>query len=138
MKKGFTLIELLIVMVIVTILVTVAVPMYKTSMEKGRALEAISNAADISDTMNVFYIRNGNKYYIDSPEELLDFVLGSTADGGVAGITADKYFEGPDIAVNSAQKSQVILTRSTGSYSIKFVNDNRRPPRRSCSGYDNY
>ena len=49
MKRGFTLIELLIVMVVVSILVTVALPAYKTSMEKGRALEAMANAAAVSE-----------------------------------------------------------------------------------------
>ena len=49
-------------MVVVTILVTVALPAYKTSMEKGRATEGIANAAAVSEAMNAFYIRNGNSY----------------------------------------------------------------------------
>ena len=73
MKKGFTLIELLIVMVVVTILVTVALPAYKTSMEKGRATEGIANAAAVSEAMNAFYIRNGNSY--GSASTLKTFVL---------------------------------------------------------------
>ena len=66
MKKGFTLIELLVIMVIVTILVTIALPKYKTAMEKGRALEGIANAASWSEAVNAYYVRNYNSYGCDS------------------------------------------------------------------------
>ena len=138
MKKGFTLIELLIVMVIVTILVTIAVPMYKTSMEKGRAVEAMANAAAVSEAMNAFYIRNGNSYYTTSEDELREFVLGNTTDGGVAGITTSRYFDVPDVAVPSAQQANVTMNRSTGTYSITFVNTNGQTTSRSCSGNTKY
>ena len=62
MKKGFTLIELIIVMVVVGVLVTVALPKYNASLERGRALEAISNLKIASDYINARYVMNGNAY----------------------------------------------------------------------------
>ena len=62
MKKGFTLIELLIVMVILGILVTVALPKYRASLERGRAMEGITNLRAASDAMNAKYIMNENSY----------------------------------------------------------------------------
>ena len=135
MKKGFTLIELLIVMVVVTILVTVALPAYKTSMEKSRALEGVANAAAVSDAINAFYVRNGNSY--GSQSALSEFALGTDDDGGVAGITRNKNFNTPVIAV-SGSTATVTVMRSTQSYSITYTNSYGRTTGRSCSGNSRY
>ena len=132
MKKGFTLIELLIVMVVVTILVTVALPAYKTSMEKGRATEGIANAAAVSEAMNAFYIRNGNSYGTD--ESLKTFVLGNIADGGVAGITQSKNFDDSDISFFNRNRVNVTMFRKTGAYSITYTSEYGRVTSRTCSG----
>lgn len=66
MKKGFTLIELIIVMVVVGVLVTVALPKYNASLERGRALEAITNLKIASDYINTRYVMNGNAYNASS------------------------------------------------------------------------
>ena len=66
MKKGFTLIELLIVVVIVSILVTIAMPKYRASMERGRAVEGITNLKASSDWINTKYVMNGNAYPADA------------------------------------------------------------------------
>ena len=132
MKKGFTLIELLIVMVVVTILVTVALPAYKTSMEKGRATEGIANAAAVSEAMNAFYIRNGNSY--GSESSLKTFVLGNETDGGVAGITQSKNFNAPSISFSSTSKASVTMSRKTGAYSITYTSEYGRVTGRTCSG----
>lgn len=133
MKKGFTLIELLIVMVVVTILVTVALPAYKTSMEKGRALEGIANAAAISDAMNAYYIRNGNDYG-RSASNLREYSIGDGGSGGVAGITQNKNFT---ISSFSAGKdsASVGLRRTTGAYTIVFSSSKGQVVRRSCTGH---
>ncbi len=133
MKKGFTLIELLIVMVVVTILVTVALPAYKTSMEKGRALEGIANAAAISDAMNAYYIRNGNDYG-SSASNLREYSIGDGDSGGVAGVTQNKNFT---ISSFSAGKdsASVGLRRTTGAYTIVFSSSKGQVVRRSCTGH---
>ena len=76
MKKGFTLIELLIVMVVVGILVTVALPKYYSSMERGRALEGISNLRAASDFVNAKYVMQGNQYVKNSIADTSDRLLG--------------------------------------------------------------
>ncbi len=62
MRKGFTLIELLIVIVLVAILVTIALPKYRASLERGHAVEGISNLTSASDWINSQYVLNGNTY----------------------------------------------------------------------------
>ena len=131
MKKGFTLIELLIVMVVVTVLVTLGVPAYKTSMEKGRALEGMANAASVSEAVNAYYIRNGNSY--GTANDLTLFALGNTAEGGAAGITASKFFNAPTIAVSGGTVT-VSIKRSTNAYTIQFTNANGATTGRSCTG----
>lgn len=136
MKKGFTLIELLIVMVVVSLLVTVALPAYKTSMEKGRGLEGIANAQAVMDAANVFYIKNGNSYGSDYAP-LIRFVLGDGTEGGAAGLTQSKYFDPPDIGGN-ATTVNVGVARKTGSYTLLFESTNGRITSRSCSGNTRY
>lgn len=132
MKKGFTLIELLIVMVVVGLLVTVALPTYKTAMEKGRGLEGVANAAAVSEAVNAYYIRNGNSYGTSS--DLENFVFGSTDDGGVAGITKSKYFMKPVISWSSSSVTVQVQRDSSNSYTITFKSQDGRVTERSCSG----
>ncbi len=63
MKKGFTLVELLMVMVLIAVLAAVALPKYRLSVERGRAVEGVSNICwvaqylavqnDLGNTVNV-------------------------------------------------------------------------------------
>jgi len=76
MKKGFTLIELLIVVVIVSVLVTIALPKYRASMERGRAMEGLTNLKASSDWINTKYIMNENVYPDDSKLFMTDNVSG--------------------------------------------------------------
>ena len=63
MQKGFTLIELLIVMVIVGVLVAVALPQYKRTLERGRALEGLAIVRAAADQANAQYILSDNFTY---------------------------------------------------------------------------
>lgn len=56
MNKGFTLIELLIVMVIIATLVAVALPKYRVTMERSRAMEAVANVKALAEYANARYI----------------------------------------------------------------------------------
>ncbi|MBO7237742.1 MAG: prepilin-type N-terminal cleavage/methylation domain-containing protein [Elusimicrobiaceae bacterium] len=134
MKKGFTLIELLVVIVIVGILVTVALPKYKTAMEKGRGLEAIANAAAVSDALNVYYVRNYNTYAKtnNSAEDAADYALRN------AQTTTNRFFNPivkNDISV-SGTTAIVTVTRRDGigakSYKIVFKNENGEVTERYC------
>jgi prepilin-type N-terminal cleavage/methylation domain-containing protein len=51
MKKGFTLIELLVVVLIIGILSAIAIPLYKKSIEKGRAAEALSILKPLAESV---------------------------------------------------------------------------------------
>lgn len=53
MKKGFTLVELLMVVVLVGILVLVALPKYQTALERGRALEGVHNACQLTEYLEI-------------------------------------------------------------------------------------
>lgn len=55
MRKGFTLIELLITMVLVAVLATIAVTKYVSTLERGRAIQAIAVLRDVSDAANAKY-----------------------------------------------------------------------------------
>ena len=59
MKKGFTLIELLIVMVIVGVLVAVALPQYKRSLERSRALQGLATVRALAEQANARYVIDG-------------------------------------------------------------------------------
>ncbi len=131
MKKGFTLVELLIVMVVVSVLVTIALPAYKTAMEKGRALEGIANAEAISEAMNVYYIRNNLSY--GTAQNLKNFVLGSGSGQGVAGITQSKFFGDPTITLSGTTQAKVEYKRLTGQYTLTFVNQNGKVTSRTCT-----
>ena len=54
-RKGFTLIEVLTAVVIVGILVSVALPMYKRTIERSRATEAMSAIKGINDSIYAFF-----------------------------------------------------------------------------------
>ncbi len=135
MKKGFTLIELLIVMVIVSLLVTVAMPAYKTSMEKGRGLEAMANAQAVTDAANVFYIKNGNSY-VAPVGELKEFVLGDDGEGA-ASLTENKFFEEPAYSI-SASIFVVSFRRKNGAYTIRYASSNGMLNERTCTGNIRY
>lgn len=138
MKKGFTLVELLMVMVIVSILVTVALPAYKVSMERGRALEGMANIAAVAEAANVFYIRNGNSYGT-TVSELSSFALGSNSDGGTAGMTISKFFNKPTITITSnGTSARITIIRKTGDYTFSYVCQNGFVTQRTCSGNARY
>ncbi|MCQ2410959.1 MAG: prepilin-type N-terminal cleavage/methylation domain-containing protein [Elusimicrobiaceae bacterium] len=59
MKKGFTLIEVLVVVIIVTVLTTVAVPKYMRSIERSRAVEAMTNIKALNEAVYAYSVESG-------------------------------------------------------------------------------
>ena len=135
MKKGFTLIELLVVIVIVGILVTVALPKYRTAMEKGRGLEAVANAGALSDALNVYYVRNYNSYAQSS-----NSAKSAAAFAAQTGQqTTNKFFT---YTVSSSTSTPTVTLSRAGlgakAYNIVFVNSNGEVSERYCTGYKRY
>ena len=111
MKKGFTLIELLIVMVLVGVLVTIALPKYYASMERGRAMEGVTNLRAASDFVNARYIINGNSYPSYS------------GGGKLAGdFTKSVYFSAPTVKSGSVATVVITLSRESGEYTLEATN----------------
>lgn len=121
MKKGFTLIELLIVMVIIATMVAVALPKYRVSLERSRAVEGIHNVTEAAEYLNARYVINGNKYTSTMNADLIP----------------SKFFTAPAVTVSTAQNAVVSVTRqgaTSYNYSIKATVSNGASLTLSCSG----
>ncbi len=131
MKKGFTLIELLIVMVVVGVLVTISLPKYRASMERGRAMEAITNLRAASDIVNARYVINGNSYTATG-------VATSASNGTfVSGdFTKEQYFTAPRLTLTSgtAGSATVTTSRDDSSYTLKAYNSGGDLQYIECTG----
>lgn len=120
MKKGFTLIELLIVMVVLGILVTIAMPKYRASLERGRAMEGINNLRAASDAVNARYIMDGNIY--------------NNPDISFAALTKSKNFSKPGLTGYSPGFVFITVTREGGEYSLSAYNTDGELKYITCTG----
>ncbi len=137
MKRGFSLIELLIVMVIVGILVTVALPKYRTAMERGRATEGIANLKAASDWVNAKYVINGNSYPADS--SLVDVETSATGSS-VTVIGANSrsvYFTNLEFVTCTGGDKCIKTQRKQGDevyYTLTAYNTDGELKKITCTG----
>lgn len=121
MRKGFTLVELLIVMVVVGILVTVALPKYRTSLLRGRALEGINNLRAASEAVNARYVLNEGSYIGSYPLTQQGVLIGD--------FTKSKTFFTPQIKrdaeneeIITATEVDLVATSNADGYTLTAHN----------------
>ncbi len=110
MKKGFTLIELLVVMIVVAVMVSIALPQYRRSVERGRAMEGLTNARAATDYVLAYMLVHGGE---------LPTTSAMTAD-----LIKSNYFGTPVLSPVEGEDSQykVTVTRLASSgWNYKFV-----------------
>ncbi len=107
-KKGFTLMELLIVVLIIGVLTSIAVPMYKKSVEKSKAAEALSVMQSVAKSEHDFYLTK-SRYTKDFED--LDITL-TDKDGNNAD---NETLESPYYTYELLDKG-IIANRNNGEY----------------------
>ena len=80
MKRAFTLIELLVIVLIIGILTAIALPQYQVAVKKSRLATVMSNVKAIVDSLEVYYLANG-QYPNDDDANVSVYVL----DIGISG-----------------------------------------------------
>ena len=140
MKRGFTLIELLIVMVIVGILVTIALPKYRTAMERGRATEGLTNLKAASDWINAKYVLNGNSYPANSFLTATEITNGSASRVVIGSNSRSVYFSTPAFADSCSGADKCIVShRQQGDivyYTLTAYNKDGELIKITCTGTD--
>ena len=67
-NRGFTLIEILVAVLIIGVLAAIAVPIYKTAVDKAFFTDLNATAKNLSKAQEVFYLGKG--YYTENLPEL--------------------------------------------------------------------
>lgn len=129
MKRGFTLIELLITMVLVAVLATVALTKYSTTLERGRAMQAIAVLRDISDAWNAQYILDNNTYPNSTTNP-------DVANKWNADTIRIKHFGEPNVVLQTTLAT-ISITRDDGSYTLTATNVGGELTKISCTDTNN-
>lgn len=105
MKKGFTLMELLIVMIIVAVMATVAIPQYRRAVERGRAMEGLTNARQAAENIITYWVINDDLPNNDGIADLLSVDL----------LKNNSFAIGNTISAVAGGKYALTVTRATSS-----------------------
>lgn len=76
-RKGFTLIELLVAILIIGVLTSISIPMYRRSVEKARAVEAIQTLSDVAKAQHDHFLAT-NEYAEDFGDLIIESFEGVT------------------------------------------------------------
>ena len=101
-RRGFTLIELLIVVLIIAILAAVALPQYRTAVDKTRFAAFIPLLKAVADAKSVYYLGNGKW-----PEKFEDLAIDLPK-----GFTSEDSASYKQIASNTSKKQYIRLEAS--------------------------
>ncbi len=120
-NKGFTLIELLTVVLIIGILTSVALPSYTRSIERSRAVEAMSSIKAINDAIYTYYAKH------QECPTTFDQLIVDVPGGGNSGVATGKNFSlklGGDgtSRIFGTNCSSVVAVRSAGDYEYRIWN----------------
>lgn len=109
-KNGFTLIEVLTVVLIIGVLTAIALPRYARSIERARAVEAMSGIKALNDAVYAYAAgRTGDNACPDSFTKLVISFPGTLSDGNQKLSTKDFEFQ-----LNSATNAYIPGTDCPG------------------------
>lgn len=105
-NKAFTLVELMVVVIIIATLATIALPKYKRTLEKTRAIEAVVMVKAIADANKRFY--SANEDYTYKLEELDVTIPGKDTSYGNMKRKKGKFFQFGARATSAEADERVI------------------------------
>lgn len=119
--KGFTLSEMLVVLLVISILAFIAVPIYRKTMQRSHASDALAVLEEIAAKQEVFYSENG--VYATDFDSLHPPIKGLSGSGGVTlgqfqyyidGVCAAAKAEGYKIFINYKTQESMCNGESCG------------------------
>ena len=125
-KKGFTLLELLVVVLIIGILAAIALPQYRSAVDKSRYVALMDITRALAEANERFYLLH-NKYSTDFTE--LDINIPAKT---ISGATA--YFDWGDCFLSGQREAQCTNnTTLKNQFVIKYnQSDCARECQRCC------
>ena len=138
-KKGFTLIEVVIVVLIVMFLAAMALPNYNRSIEKSRAVEAMSVVKAANDAVYAYAAERG--VCPSSFDKLVVNIQGTRSNNGT--VITSKFYT---YTLNAATKALIPTTQCGGvvayrpsvGYRIwnpyKIINTETKKHTLACTG----
>ena len=125
---GFTLIELLVVVLIIGILAAVAVPQYQKTIERSRAVEAMTLVKSVAQAAKSYYLENG---VAATSFDQLTITVPWKKRTGVIGSERDTI--GNEEWALAVENSSIICTRLKGKYKGAFFGVRITPGEREGS-----
>ncbi len=136
-NQGFTLIELLTVVLIIGILTSLALPTYTRSIERSRAVEAMSSIKAINDAIYTYYAK-----HLECPTKFNQLIV-EVPGGDDTGVATGKNFSfklGGDgtSRIFGTTCSSAVAVRQAGDYEYRiwnpYVSDSGGKRSLACKG----